>query len=317
LYKAKYKGAFFLKKQIMKIKNFSKEAKKLVSIARTADLKKAAIPFYEILPSWCFPERNLRFKAYCVGMPKTGTTSIHAIFSKPYRSAHEQEARFVINKIIAFANGKIDQGKLIRYVKHQKRRLGLEMESSSLNYFFVDILVNEFSEAKFILTIRDCYSWLESLIINIHLANPLSMERHWFRRHLAELNVLRFGSIEKHAKEEAILADKGLHTLDGYFSYWREHNSRVLAIVPEERLLVVKTREINQSIQRIEEFLGITPGTLPHNIRENVGRKKFNILSQIDKDFLEEKADVHCKELMDKYFPEVKGYSNPVQNATE
>jgi len=32
---------------------------------------------------------------------------------------------------------------------------------------------------------------------------------------------------------------------------------------------------------------------------------------------LEEKANFHCKELMDKYFPEVKGYSNPVQNATK
>jgi hypothetical protein len=68
----------------MKNKDFSKEIKNLVSIARTADLKRAAIPFYDILPSWCFPERNLRFKAYCVGAAKTGTTSIHAIFSKQY-----------------------------------------------------------------------------------------------------------------------------------------------------------------------------------------------------------------------------------------
>jgi hypothetical protein len=220
--------------------------------------------------------------------------------------------RFLIYKILAFAKGNLDKSKLTGYVKHKDRRLGLEMDSCGLNYFFVDILVNEFSEAKFILTIRDCYSWLESVINQQMLT--LKMERHWFRQHWADIYDLRYGTDKKkHAKEEKVLADKGLYTLDGYFSYWREHNSKVLATVPKERLLIVKTPEINQSIQRIEEFLGIPAGTLPHNVRENVRRKKFkklNILSQIDKDFLEEKANFHCKELMDKYFPEVKGFNS-------
>jgi hypothetical protein len=50
-------------------------------------IKKAnywATPIYDILPSWCFPERHLRFKAYCVGMAKTGTISIHIMFSELY-----------------------------------------------------------------------------------------------------------------------------------------------------------------------------------------------------------------------------------------
>jgi hypothetical protein len=82
-------------------------------------------------------------------------------------------------------------------------------------------------------------------------------------------------------------------------------------------LLVVKMPELTQSIPQIETFLGITPGSLPTFVRGNVTTKKCHILSQIDKDFLEEKANFYCKELMDKYFPDVKGYSNPVQNATE
>jgi hypothetical protein len=139
------------------------------------------------------------------------------------------------------------------------------MESSSLNYFFVDILVNEFSEAKFILTIRDCYSWLESLISQ-HLSTRVLSERYWFRHYWGDVNDLRFRTNKKHAKEEKVLADNGLYTLDGYFSYWREHNSKVLATVSEERLLVVKTQEINQSLRKMEEFLGITPGTLPDNV---------------------------------------------------
>jgi hypothetical protein len=294
----------------MNLKEVTKEVKTLVSIARTADLKKVAIPFYELLPSWCFPERHLRFKAYCVGMGKTGTTSMHAIFSNQYRSAHEPEYRFLIAKILAFVKGDIDKIQFIQYVKHQDRRLGLEMNSSGLNYFLIDILVNEFNDAKFILTIRDCYSWLDSLI-TYWIAAPIVIERHWWKRALIDLADFRFGANKfQHAQEENILADKGLYTLDGYFSYWREHNSKIIATIPKERLLVIKTQEIDQSIRRIEEFLGIPLGTLPNKVRENVRRKKFNFLSQIDKDFLEEKANFHCKELMGKYFPEMKGFTS-------
>ena len=295
----------------MEIKNITKEAKTLVEIARTADLKKA-IPFlYDLFPSRCFPKRHLRFKAYCVGTSKTGTTTMHAIFSKQYRSAHEPDARFLITKILAFHNGNIDKSKFIQYIiNHRDRRLGLEMDSSHLNYYLLDILVNEFNEAKFILTIRDCYSWLESLLSNQLVV--FKQQNNWFRHQWVDFADFRFGNKKKYAKEEAILADKGLYTLDGYFSYWREHNSKVLATVPKERLLIVKTAEINQSINKIEEFLEIPPNTLSRGVRENVRRKKFknlSILSQIDKNFLEAKANFHCKELMNKYFPKVKGFN--------
>ncbi len=93
----------------MNLKKVTKEVKTLASIARTADLKKAAIPLYDMLPSWCFPQRHLRFKAFCVGAGKTGTTSIHVIFSRQYRSAHEPEVRFLTPKILAFARGNIDK----------------------------------------------------------------------------------------------------------------------------------------------------------------------------------------------------------------
>jgi DNA-binding protein Fis len=289
------------------IKNITKEVNNLVSIAQTVNLKKAAVPFYDILPSWCFPERQLRFKAYCVGMAKTGTTSIHAIFnSAQYRSAHEPEATFLIPKILAFVKGKIDRNQLTRYVKHRDRRLGLEMDSSHINYYLIDILVREFGEAKFILTIRDCYSWLDSLI-DAQLRPP----KTWLiQRRRVDMNSVRFQANNQHVKEEQILADNGKYTLDSYFKYWNEHNSKVLATVPEDRLLIVKTTEINQSIRQIEEFLGIPRGTLPNQVQKNVTRKKNNILSQIDKNFLEEKANFHCKELMDKYFPEIRGFNS-------
>lgn len=242
-------------------------------------------------------------------MGKTGTVSLHIMFSDQYRSDHEVESRFIINQILALFHHKIDINQFTQYIQHRDRRLGLEMDSSCLNYFLIDILVKEFSEAKFILTIRDCYSWLDSSI-NHHLVRPELRDKHWRKNHWIKLDNWRFGADKfQHAPEEQILADNGLHTLDGYFSHWMEHNSKILSTVPEDRLLVVKTQEINQSIQKIENFLEIMPGSLPKNVHGNVGNKKFHILSQIDKDFLAEKANTHCKPLMEKYFPEVTNYN--------
>ncbi len=297
----------------MKVKNFVKRA-----------INNWAVPrFRNILPLWCIPKRNERFKAYCVGNWKTGTTSIHTAFSQHYRSAHEPEAGFLCNRILAYATGKIDKDELTRFVKRRDRWLGLEMDSSGWNYLLLDVLVSEFSEAKFILTIRDCYSWLESYLDHSYRNyRYLQAKNINFRKKTAmKIHQLLFaeGDLVKHAPEEQILADSGLYALDDYFKLWAEQINHVLNIVPKERLLIVKTKEINQDIPKIETFLGLTPGTLLTKARENVRREKQkqNFLSKIDKDFLEEKANFHCKELMDKYFPEVKGYSNPVQNATE
>jgi hypothetical protein len=180
-----------------------------------------ATPLYERLPLWLFPQRPLRFKAYCIGMAKTGTTSMHIIFSHHYRSAHEAESGFLCKKNLAFLNGKINRNQFTHYLKHRDQRLNLEMDSSALNYFLLDMLVKEFSEAKFILTIRDCYSWLDSAINYYPNAHTLGYY-HWLRRHCRAffkfVNEMDKLSYANYAKEEQILADNNFFPLDVYFS---------------------------------------------------------------------------------------------------
>jgi hypothetical protein len=265
------------------------------------------------LPLWCIPQKNTRFKAYCVGAHKTGTTSIHKAFSQNYRSAHEPEARVLTDQLLAFATGKIDKDEFTQFVKRREKGLGLEMNSSGHNYLLIDILVKEWSEAKFILTIRDCYSWLDS-ILNHQYRNRRYNQARYAKNPFRKMRDLRqfFRYHEfKHAPEEKILADNGFYTLDNYFQRWQEHIHRVITTVPKDRLLIVKTTEINQDIPKIEKFLELTPGSLLTQVRENVGRdrQKHYFLTKIDQDFLEAKANSHCKELMDKYFPEVKGFN--------
>jgi hypothetical protein len=173
----------------------------------------------------------------------------------------------------------------------------LELDSSQLNYFLLDSLVSEFPNAKFILTIRDCYSWLDSFI-NHQLSRNCSP--NWQR-----LRDFRFDSNSEYKEEERILAQHGLYTLDGYLSYWAEHNREVLTTVPKEKLLVVRTHEIPQEIEKIADFLSISLDKLNLSKAHSFKAKNhFNILSEINKQFIDNKVNLHCKSLMDEFFPE-------------
>lgn len=190
------------------------------------------------------------FQAYCVGTAKSGTHSIAAIFSKNYRAAHEPNSEEFIDLLFAVWNGSREPKHLRRYIKERDKRLWLEIDSSQLNYFVLDILVQEFPKAKFILTIRDCYSWLDSLI-NHQLARDCS--QNWYK-----LRDVRFkGKSTEYAPEEEILARHNLYTLDGYLSYWAKHNKDILAKVPNHKLLIVKTNEISSKVAKISDFLGV------------------------------------------------------------
>lgn len=181
---------------------------------------------------------------YCVGTAKSGTHSIAAVFGNQLKSAHEPESEKIIDIILDLAAGCIDEQELRRYVLKRDRKLWLDVDSSQLNYFLLDKLVELFPAAKFILTIRNPYTWLDSFI-NHQLSHESS--ENWDR-----LRDFRFRpDIYAHGKEELVLKEKGLYTLDGYLSYWAQHNRTVIETVPKERLLIIRTDKISECTNEI------------------------------------------------------------------
>jgi len=210
----------------------------------------------------------------------------------------------MIRRIIAFRNHSLSEENLVRFLRKRDRRLWLEFDSSVLNFFVLHILIEEFPEAKFILTIRDCYSWLDS-IINHQLGRELP--DFW----IPFLNFWFEPDKYPHSPEEQILAEHGLFTLDCYLTRWANHNQNVIDTVPESRLFVVRTDEIVKRIPAIADFLGIPAESLnPLKSHLYKAAKKFNILSRIDKNFLTEKVNYHCGRLMERFFPEIQNYED-------
>ncbi len=246
--------------------------------------------------------RARRTRLYCVGTGKSGTHSIGRMFSKTVRAKHEPEAKQLMEKFISWQNGVIDEAQFTQWLIERDRRMALEVDSSTLNRNILDILLREFADARFILTIRDCYSWCDSLL-NHHIRFNNEIDPLWKQMGKWRMHPERF----KHAPEERLLQEQGFHTLDCYFSYWARHNSGVLERVPSDRLFVVRTDEIGRKAFEIANFAGLPRrAVLVENTHEYKNPSKKPILTQIDRDFLEASVERHCRPLMSRFFPEIK-----------
>ena len=217
-----------------------------------------------------------------------------------WRSAHEPESDETIDVILAHAAGRMNDSEVDHYLLLRDRRLSLELDSSQLNIFLLHKLVQLFPTAKFILTIRDPYTWLDSFI-NHQLTHRASDQ--WLA-----LRDFRFRpDVYVHQPEEMVLKDHGLYTIDGYLSYWGWHNRKAIAVVPEDQLLIVRTDQIGERLDEIASFTSVPKARLlqekSHSFK---AQKKFGLLDKVNRQFVEDKIAEHCGGLVARFFPEFR-----------
>ncbi len=238
-----------------------------------------------------------RFQLYCVGTAKSGTHSIASIFSPQFRSRHEPYSEQAIRIILGFSEGTIEQSTMDHFVIRKERQLRLEVNSSQLNYYFLETLITHFPNAQFLLTIRDPYSWLTSYINHQLGRKKLSLNWQKFRDYRFKNSIYTF------SPEETILKHYHLYPLDSYLSYWVRHNQKVIQIVPKDKLLIIRTDQISEQLDQIADFVNIDRKLVHKNAsHEYRAVKSFNILEQIDTNFLAKKIAYHCQPLKDQFF---------------
>ena len=246
--------------------------------------------------------RVRRARLYCVGTGKSGTHSIASMFSKNVRAGHEPEAVPLMEKFIAWKGGRLEEAQFTEWLRARDRRLALEVDSSTLNRDIAGILVREFPRARFVLTIRDCYSWCNSHMNHV-IRYSQKMHPLW-----NEVRNWRMGpEAYPHAPQDGMLQEHGLRSLEYYFAYWAWHNTTMLEQVPQDRLLIVRTNEIGKRAFEIAEFAGLPRRTVRvERTHEFRNKGKQQILRQIDGEFVEATAERHCRPLMERFFPEIR-----------
>jgi Sulfotransferase domain len=235
-----------------------------------------------------------RLRLYGVGMGKSGTHSLAAVFERDYRAAHEPDAKELMELLFDVWAGVRPWSAVAQLLQDRDARLDLEVDASLVNGEVVSDLVALWPEARFVLTVRDPRSWLDSMA-NHSLAHETP--DHWTR-----WRDIRFRADElTHPPEEEALAARGLYTLDGYLGSWARHNRMVLEAVPEERLFVVRTEDLGARLDELAAFAGVPRETLDEDrAHEFPAAGRFDVLGELDPGYLQARIDHHCGDLLSR-----------------
>jgi len=248
--------------------------------------------------------RPRRFNICCCGLSKTGTHSMAAIFGG-FRAEHHPDAAIRLPLAAAYLRNEVGDEQAGMILRRRDRELWLEMESSALAGILIRPMLSTCPDKRFILTIRDVYSWCDSWLDH-NINSPPGSESPW--RALDRVR-LRVDALQP-TKYDAPLLECGQFPLGCYFQLWQRHNSIVLDCVPPERLLVVKTHEILAAIPRIADWVGIAE----HRLHAERGwvfatRKRNQLLATLDHGYVRDTAQQYCGSLMARFFPHVDGVS--------
>ena len=91
--------------------------------------------------------------------------------------AHEADAVEVIDTVLGYESGQVSWRSLLALAEDRDRRLSLVVDVSNLNVFLVDLLVLLDPCAKFVLTVREPRSWLDSILNHYLLRPPIDLWR--------------------------------------------------------------------------------------------------------------------------------------------
>jgi hypothetical protein len=238
-------------------------------------------------------------KAFCVGQAKSGTASLASLLAANHRAAHEPEREQILSMILRESRGEISAEAFSSYLLERDQRLNLEYDIAWANQFLIGHLLTVFPAAKFIILVRDPYTWLQSICG--HLASreiPPDVRpflNWWYRP-----------DMYPHTQHDRALKGLGIDSIAAYLNAWNRHIIVCTESIPPGRRLILKTHELNRSHPQLAEFLQIPVASLDlRNGHVNRGTWTDRLDSLVDRRYLVEMVTSICGEQMARHFPGV------------
>ena len=242
---------------------------------------------------------NPAVRAFCVGQAKSGTASLYGLLAANYRAAHEPEREQTLDLILRESRGELGEDEIRDLLIQRDHRLDLEYDIAWANQFLISPLVEVFPNARFIVLVRDCSSWLGSIVG--HLLNreiPADVRNFldwWFKPE-------RY----PHTIADRGLEENGVYSVSAFLHAWNDHVERCLITIPENRRLVQRCDELDRSHDRLADFLGIPSDRLDSNRGHlNSGAEVNTLGSMVESASVDEMIDAICGVNMARYFPEI------------
>jgi len=238
-------------------------------------------------------------KAICVGQAKSGTATLWGMLRTHHAAAHEPERPQLLDAILRASRGELTQTQLRDMLVDRDRRLRLDYDIGWQNQFVIDASMAAFPDAKFIVLVRDPYSWVGSIVGHL-LSREIPPEVRdffdlWFRPDL-----------HPPIPADQPLIDRGLYPVAGFLHAWKRHVTTCAEQVPEPRRLVIRTHELDRETQRLADFLDIPIASIDTTSgRLNTNTWSGNPTDLIDPNHLHETIQRDCPQQLARHFPEV------------
>lgn len=221
---------------------------------------------------------------FCVGLAKCGTHSIAEMLGPACRSAHEAESELLLPLLEAARSDRLAVGELRSFFRSRHRRLRLDFEANHLLGSFVPHIRDAFPDARFILLVRELRPWIDSLIndqLNLRVWDGYGRWRLVYDQYLG-------GGNRAFPHEEALLDDLGLYPLRHYIRYWREEPRAIMAQIPSNRLLTLRTEALSSSLAEIADFAGLAEESLaPEKTHTYATTRRHSVLDSLDPAYVE------------------------------
>jgi len=222
-----------------------------------------------------------RFHLIGVGLPKTGTTSLAYLF-RPFRWGDEFLFAESIERLIAWKDGGLDRDGIRRWLALRAEAGALELDSTSFNHYFLDILVELHPDARFVYTRREAVSWADSFLNMLLRHGTYLRGRPWPEWQLA-LGRLMAPSFDPGQFVSPAHLYLSLHPLaEELLGFYARETTRIEAALPPERSLVIPTEDLSTSLDTIAEFAGVPRSALdPAGAHANRGQNKIPLVAAL------------------------------------
>jgi hypothetical protein len=235
-----------------------------------------------------------RFRIYALGLPKTGTVSLHALFGK-YRSGHEFWQWDANQKYIQFKEQSISRDDFRKFLIMRDAAACLEMDSAYFNRYYIDLLSDEFADAKFVCLVRDPQSWVRS---QINYFMDISKEA-------MQSTQIDNGFPFDLPRGDQVSREEFLRNIDKHievtFISWANAYRMILNQAEKlspDRFCFVRTNEITQKLGLLAKFAGITVTDLfSEKSHSNKANYHMDALKMVSSDIITQYYNRHCKEL--------------------
>lgn len=243
----------------------------------------------------------LRFQAYVLGLPKTGSTSLTTLFGN-YRAAHEWRMGELVSAGLRYRNGQTDSDQFWFEVTPRLSQPALEMDSATCHHLYAEELVHRFDHAVFIHSVRDVGGWITSLL-DMALRYRLGRARVGHDYTSTELDYIQ-EMTDGQYDHTAPLDEDDAACIVPLMRYWAEHMHRMARELPADRSLTVRTSALSDQVPQIAELCGIPVETLRKDLAHtNQSPLRFDRMAAFDSSEMRHAYEQHCADIMSRMFP--------------